>query len=97
MARFMAIHTLPANAVSREQAQQISDASQRDQKVHGVRSFINLSEGKVVCIMDATNQRDLEEWYQKMGLPYDMVCPVELEGDRGSLREMTPATAATAV
>lgn len=94
MARFMAIHSLPPHSVSREQAQEISDASQRDEKVHGVRSFINLSEGKVVCIMDANNQHDLEAWYQKMGLPYDLVCPVELEGDRGNVREMTPSMAA---
>jgi hypothetical protein len=44
--------------------------------------------------MDADNQHDLEAWYQKMGLPYDLVCPVELEGDRGNVREMTPSMAA---
>jgi hypothetical protein len=55
MPKFMSSHTVPAGAVRREQINQIAQAAQNDPTVQPYRSFLNLSEGKIVCIMQAPN------------------------------------------
>jgi hypothetical protein len=94
--KFMAVHTLPPHSVTRDQAREIADAAQHDPLVHGCRSFMNLSEGKVVCIMEAPDQRTLANWYDKMHLPYDNICAVEFEGELGHLMDVQE-TSTTAV
>lgn len=91
MAKFMCMHTFGPGQITREQAQQISAASQKDATVKGERSFLNLSEGKGVCIWEAPNERALSTWFDKMKVPYDAIVPVELEGYRGTLTELTPS------
>ena len=87
MAKFMGIHTLPPGGFTREQLSQFAQAGQQDPAVKGYRSFVNLSEGKAVCIMEASNKEAVSTWFQKMKMPYDSITQLELEGDRGAIEE----------
>lgn len=84
----MSIHTLSPEGFTREQLNQFSQAAQQDPTVKGYRSFSNLSEGKVVCILEAPDKEALAAWFQKMELPYDSITQVELEGDLGTIEEV---------
>lgn len=87
MPKFMSSHTMPAGALQREQVNQLAQAAQNDPTVRPYRSFLNLSEGKVFCIMEAPDQQALAAWFQKMKMPCDYITPVELEGERGVVTE----------
>jgi hypothetical protein len=83
MPKFMSSHTVPAGAITREQIDQIAQAAQNDPVVKPYRSFMNLAEGKMFCVMEAPDQQSLAAWFQKMQMPCDQIAPVELEGERG--------------
>jgi len=87
MPKFMGIHTMPPGGFTREQINQFAQAAQKDPTVKGYRSFANLSEGKAVCILEASNKEALAAWFEKMKMPYDSITQVELEGDRGVIEE----------
>jgi hypothetical protein len=87
MPKFMSNHTLPPGQFTREQLSRFTQAAQEDPKVRGYRSFANLSEGKVVCILEAPDRKDIAVWFQKMELPYDNITQLEIEGDRGVIEE----------
>jgi hypothetical protein len=76
---------MPAGAMKRDQVDQMTKAAQGDPVVKPYRSFLNLSEGKVVCVMDARTEEALAAWFQKMEMPCDYITSVELEGDRGTV------------
>lgn len=86
MPKFMSSHSVPAGAMTREQVDQMAQAAQSDSTVRPYRSFLNLAEGKVFCVMEAPNQEALAAWFKKMNMPCDYVTPVELEGDRGTVK-----------
>ena len=88
MPKFMGIHTMPPGGFTREQVNQFAQAAQQDPVVQGYRSFMNLSEGKAMCVFEAPNKEALATWFQKMGMPYDSITRVELEGDRGVIEEV---------
>jgi hypothetical protein len=87
MAKFLSSHTMPAGALQRDQVTQLAQAAQNDPVVRPYRSFLNLSDGKVVCVMEAPTKEALAAWFQKMQMPCDYITPVELEGDRGTVTE----------
>jgi hypothetical protein len=87
MPKFMSSHTLPAGALQREQVNQLAQAAQNDPTVRPYRSFLNLSEGRVCCIMEAPSKEVLAAWFQKMRMPCDYITAVELEGDRGTVKD----------
>jgi hypothetical protein len=89
----MGVHSFPPNAFSREQCYQFAESGQHEPKVHGYRSFVALGEGKAVCILDADSREDVAEYFRRMGMPTDSISELELEGERGNMRELTPATA----
>ena len=91
--KFMCTHTLPPHTVTPEQVRQLAQAAQSDPHVRGYRSFCNLSEGKVVCVMEAPDKQTLVRWFADMKLPFDAIVPVEFEGDRGNVREEASAMA----
>jgi hypothetical protein len=78
---------MPAGALRREQVNQFAQAAQNDSVVRPYRSFLNLSEGKVYCVMEAPSKEALAAWFQKMQMPCDYLTPVELEGERGVVKE----------
>jgi hypothetical protein len=86
MAKFMCTHTIPPGKFTAEQLKQFAQAAQQDPTVKGYRSFANLAEGKAVCVMEASNKDAIAAWFNKMGMPYDSITKVELEGDRGTVQ-----------
>ncbi len=86
MSKFMSGHSLPAGAMKREQIDQLAQAAQKDPIVRPYRSFLNLAEGKAVCVMEAPNKDALASWFKKMNMPCDYITPVELEGERGTVK-----------
>jgi hypothetical protein len=85
MSKFMSSHTVPAGAISREQIDQIAQAAQSDPTVKPYRSFMNLSEGKIFCVMEAPDEKALAAWFEKMQMPCDSIAVVELEGECGAV------------
>ena len=88
MAKFMSTHTVPAGKFSPDQIRQLAQAAQNDPTVKGYRSFANLAEGKVLCVMEAPGKEAVAAWFTKMGLPYDAITKVELEGERGNIQSV---------
>jgi hypothetical protein len=86
MAKFMCTHTIPPGKFSQDQISQFAQAAQQDPTIKGYRSFANLAEGKAVCIMEGPTKEAVAAWFAKMGMPYDSITKVELEGDRGTVR-----------
>jgi hypothetical protein len=86
MPKFMSNHTMPAGAMKREQVDQLAQAAQNDPIVQPYRSFLNLAEGRVFCVMEAPSKEALTAWFKKMNMPCDNITPVELEGERGTLK-----------
>jgi len=86
MAKFMCTHTIPPGKLSADQLRQFAQAAQNDPVVKGYRSFANLAEGKAVCVMEATTKDAVAAWFKKMGMPFDTITQVELEGDRGQIQ-----------
>jgi len=86
MAKFMCTHTIPPGKLSTDQLRQFAQAAQNDPVVKGYRSFANLAEGKAVCVMEATTKDAVAAWFKKMGMPFDTITQVELEGDRGQIQ-----------
>ena len=86
MAKFMSTHTVPPGKFSPDQLRQFAQAAQQDPTVKGYRSFANLGEGKVICVMEASDSAQVEAWFKKMGMPFESVTKVELEGDRGDIQ-----------
>jgi hypothetical protein len=89
MPKFLSTHSLPGG-VSREQIKEFAQAAKNDPVVKPYRSFLNLSEGRVCCIMEAPTKDALASWFNRMQIPYDYISVVELEGVSGSI--MDPAT-----
>jgi hypothetical protein len=87
MPKFMSSHTLPPGAMKREQVNQLAAAAKSDTVVKPYRSFCNLSEGKIVCVMEAPDKKSLSAWFEKMKIPCDSISAVELEGDRGNVQD----------
>jgi hypothetical protein len=86
MAKFMCTHTIPPGKFSADQLRQFAQAAQKDPTVKGYRSFANLAEGKAVCVMEAPGKDAVAAWFAKMGMPFDSITKVELEGDRGTIQ-----------
>jgi hypothetical protein len=86
MAKFLSSHTMPPGMLKREQIDQLAQAAQNDPVVRPYRSFLNLAEGKVVCVMEAPTQEAMASWFKKMNMPCDYITPVELEGDGGTVK-----------
>ena len=86
MAKFMSSHTLPAGEMKREQIDQLAQAAENDPTVRPYRSFLNLAEGIVFCVMEAPNKEALASWFAKMNMPCDFITQVELEGERGTVK-----------
>ena len=86
MAKFMCTHTIPPGKFTADQIRQFAMAAQNDPTVKGYRSFANLAEGKCVCVMEASSKDAVAAWFTKMGMPFDSITKVELEGERGTVQ-----------
>jgi hypothetical protein len=86
MSKFMCTHTLPPGKLSADQLKQFAQAAQQDPKVKGYRSFVNLAEGKAICVMESDSKDTVAAWFNKVGMPFDNITKVELEGDQGAIQ-----------
>jgi len=89
MRKYLCTHSLPPGAFTQEQICRVAEAAQQEQNVRGYRSFFNLTEGKAWCVLESEDRQAIVAWFQKMGIPHDSVVPVELEGDRGVIEDLT--------
>jgi hypothetical protein len=87
MPKFMSSHTLPPGAMKREQINQLAEAAKSDPVIKPYRSFCNLSDGKIFCVMEAPDKQSLSAWFAKMKVPCDGITAVELEGERGTVKD----------
>ena len=87
MPLFMSSHTLPPSAMNRAQVTQLAEAAKNDPIIKPYRSFCNLSEGKIMCVMEAPDKKSLAAWFEKMHVPCDGIAAVELEGERGDVHD----------
>ena len=85
MAKYMCTHTIPPGKYTAAQLGQFAQAAQQDPTVKGYRSFANLAEGRAICIMEAPGEDEVAAWFTKMGMPFDSITKVELEGERGTV------------
>lgn len=85
--KFIGIHTLPPEAVTRERLDRLAQAAQRVPTMQRCRIFVNLAAGNAVCLFEAPSQEALASWFQTMGLPHDGITPLELEGERGLIED----------
>jgi len=61
--------TVPAGKFSPDQIRQFAQAAQNDPIVKGYRSFANLAEGTILCVMEAPGKEAVAAWFKKMGMP----------------------------
>jgi len=87
MPKFMSSHQLPPGGMSRDQVCQMGAAAQQDAGVKPYRSFLNLSEGKAFCVIESASKEKVAAWFKKMGMPYDAITQVELEGEAGTIND----------
>ncbi len=85
MPKFMCSHTMPPGKFTADQVRELQQATQKDPTVKGYRSFINLAEGKAMCVLEASNKEAIASWFKKMEMPFDSIVEVELEGERGTV------------
>jgi len=78
MAKFISAHTVPAGKLSPDQIRQFAQPAQNDPVVKGYRSFANLAEGTILCVMEAPGKEAVGAWFAKMGMPFDSITRVEL-------------------
>ncbi len=85
--RYVVVHKMPAG-MTRDDFIRLQKESQGDPNIKGIRSFINLSESKGVCILDAPDKNALANWFKNKGVSYDSIFEVELESERGKLVDL---------
>ena len=88
MPRFIVIHPPKPGGMTLEEAKQIAVATQEDPNVKGCRAFLNLSEGKAVCIWEAPEAKALVEQLPQIELPFDSIICVEVEGEGALLLQV---------
>ena len=85
MSKFLCLHTLPPGGLTRDDVQGLATAGQNDPVVRGYRAFLNLTEGKGACIIEAPDAKSVGDWFTSMNVPFDSITEVEIEGERGTL------------
>jgi hypothetical protein len=88
MHKFMCAHTLPAGGFAFKDICELADALQHESHVRGYRSFLNLTDGKALCVLEAADREAIASWFEEKGIPYDYIVPVELEGEYGTIRDL---------
>jgi hypothetical protein len=92
--KFMCIHSMPPKSMSLQQTRDFAQLTQRDPVVKGRRSVGNLTEGKIVCVLEAPNKQDVANFFRKNNMPFDSITEIEFEGEGGILTPVAqPATA----
>lgn len=84
--------------MTRQQVEQFSRSAQQAKEVHGLHSYVNLSEGKAACIFESDSKSTLDGFFKKMHMPVDSITAIEMEGEQGTWHDaLQPPTAGTSV
>ena len=78
--RFLVIHPLEAGTTRERLTEFLREIPP---EIKEYRSFINLTEGKGVCLLDAPDREVLVKWLDERKLPYDAIWMVEAECKHG--------------
>lgn len=89
MQRYLCIHTFGPGTMTRQQVEQFSRTAQQAEEVRGLHSYVNLSEGKAACIFEADSKSTLDQFFRKNRMPVDSITAIELEGDQGSMQDLS--------
>ncbi len=79
--KFLVTHPLPSG-MKRGDVEKLMKTAQTDPEVRGYRSFLNLTEGRGVCVFEAPDRARLTSWLTKNKMTYDTITEVELEAYR---------------
>jgi hypothetical protein len=88
MQQYLCIHTFTPGKLTREQVEQFAWATQQSEDVHGLRSYVNLTEGRAACIFESKDRGILQKFFEKMGMPVDSITPIEIEGEQGIMHDV---------
>lgn len=88
MSNFLCTHTIPSGKPSTDQMRRGARAAQNDLIVKAYRSFATLGDGTAVCVMQAPSKDALTSWLAKLGMPFDSITNVELEGERAGIQSV---------
>ena len=80
---FMVVHTFAPGELTPEMAAEVDRVLAADPVVRGYRCFLNFSEGKAFCVIEAPDEEALRAWFKARGVPFDSITAVELEDERG--------------
>ena len=87
MPRFIAMHTLGPNLITRDMVEDSAAHTKQQAEITCYRSFINMREGRAACVIDAPNRAWLENYFNSIKLPFDLLFEVEIESVDGVVQE----------
>ncbi len=93
--RLLVMHTLELG-ISEDRVTEILRSAMSTPDIRPYRSFLNLADGKGVCLFDAPDRECLIRWLDENKLPYDAVWTVEFEADKGERVDVPTVSAAGA-
>jgi hypothetical protein len=88
MHKFLCTHSLPVDVFTRKQVREMIETSQHEANLRGYRAFINFTEGKACCVIEAENRDTVLAWFSKMRIPFDAIVAVEFESERGVIEDL---------
>jgi hypothetical protein len=88
MHKYFCEHRFPVGSLTEEKLCQVAEATQHESNIKGYRSFVNLTEGKVWCILEANDREAIVAWFNRMEIPYDSITLLEFEGERGVIEDL---------
>ena len=83
--KFLMMHPLEPGT-TRERLEEM--AAGFPPEIRDLHSFVNLTEGKAVCVFEAPNRRFVANWMDEHHLAYDAIWPVEVECNEGEFIEL---------
>jgi hypothetical protein len=76
---------------TRDRVDEIRRNATVDPEIKWYRTFLNLTEGRGVCLFDAPDRDRLIKWLADNDMRYDRIYPVELESEHGEMIELPTA------
>lgn len=76
MPKFIGLHSLPG--FTREMLAMVGQEA-RDDRINLLRVHGDPASGRIICEVEARDRDTFISWLNKINMPYDEVCKVELE------------------
>jgi len=81
MPRYIGVHVFGLGPPP-EDIERFQEAALEDPQVLGYRSVVTQDGGKCVCVLEATGQDEVVEWFEKIGLSADSISVVDVSPNR---------------